>query len=351
MFTTPLRAAALCALAAISLSSCFGIIDKDRRKIAMLNGKAITRGDFNKVLRDMSPETRPNIRTKGDVRSALQNYLDKEVRKKNAEDLVTAGSISVPRPMAEAVLRINKPEIFFEIENPEEYNMTEQDLKYREEEREIRIDEMLKELEAEQGVLYRIDQAIRNQTITVTDDEFQKEFELRKADLKHPERIAFSGVLIPGDSQEARAASAEATRKLRAGSTVQDLVNEYTATKAELIEAELEKDPSKIKFAPFWQQASGAQVNDVVGPIFIQGWTRATQDAKGATSQREYPSGMLALKVTGRTDETPQTLDEAKPALQRSILYGKVMDQLRTENGVQIFEENLDDPGMFDQRQ
>ncbi len=351
MFTTPLRAAALCALAAISFSSCFGIIDKERRKIAMLNGKAITRGDFNKVLRDMSPETRPNIRTKGDVRSALQNYLDKEVRKKNAEDLVAAGKISIPRPMAEAVLRINKPEMFYKILNPEEYHMSEQDLKYMEEEREIRIDEMLKELEAEEGVLYRIDQAVKDQTITVSDDEYLKEFELRQADLNHPERIAFSGVLIPGDSQEARTASAEATRKLRAGSAVQDLVNEYATAKAELLEAELEKDPTKIKFAPFWQQASGAQVNDVVGPIFIQGWTQATQDAKGSTSQRGYPAGMLALKVTDRTDASPKTLEEAKPQLQRSILYGKVMDQLRTENGVQIFEENLDDPGMFDQRQ
>ncbi|MCC6797807.1 MAG: peptidyl-prolyl cis-trans isomerase [Candidatus Hydrogenedentes bacterium] len=351
MFTTPLRAAALCALAAFSFSSCFGIIDKDRRKIAMFDGKAITRGDFNKVLRDMSPETRPNIRTKGDVRSALQNYLDKRVRHKNAEDLVATGRISIPRQMAEAVLRINKPEMFFKIENPEEYHMTEQDLKYMEEEREIRIDEMLKELEAEEGVLFRIDQAIKEQTIAVTDDEFQKEFELRKADLKHPERIAFSGVLIPGDSQEARAASAEATRKLRGGSPVQDVLNEYASAKAELIEAELEKDPTKVKFAPFWQQASGAQVNDVVGPIFIQGWTQATQDAKGTTSQREYPAGMLTIKVTGRTDETQQTLEEAKPRLQRSILYGKVMDQLRTENGVQIFEDNLDDPGMFDQRQ
>ena len=108
MFTTPLRAAALCALAAISLSSCFGIIDKDRRKIAMLNGKAITRGDFNKVLRDMSPETRPNIRTKGDVRSALQNYLDKEVRKKNAEDLVAATRITIPRQKAEVILKGTK---------------------------------------------------------------------------------------------------------------------------------------------------------------------------------------------------------------------------------------------------
>jgi hypothetical protein len=273
------------------------------------------------------------------------------VRYKNAEDLVATGRISVPRQMAEVVLRVNKPEIFFEIANPEEYHMSEQDIKHMQEEREIRIDEMLKELEAEEGVLYRIDQAVKEQTITVSDDEYQNEFELRKAELKHPERIAFSGVLIPGDSQEARAASAEATRKLRAGATVQDLVNDYAAAKAELIEAELEKDPSKIKFAPFWQQASGAQVNDVVGPIFIQGWTEAKQDAKGTTSQRNYPAGMLALKVTGRTDESSKTLEEAKPQLQRSLLYGKVMDQLRTENGVQIFEENLDDPGMFDQRQ
>ena len=342
------RRAALAALMLVSLASCGFIANKGRIKIATLNGKPITRGDFDKVLREMSPKTRPLIRTKGDVRSALQNYLDKCVRNKNAEDLLAANKIHVPREMAEAVLRMNEPELFFKISNPEDYRMTEQDLVYMKQEREYRIDEMLKDLEAEQGVLYRIDRAVTESLIAITDQEYANEFEVRRAELKHPERIAFTGVLIPGDTPEARSAGAAVARKLQAHTAPQDTAKEFGAMNAQVIEAELANDPTKRKFAPFWEQAAGAQVGTVLGPVFIQGWTEATQDAQGKVTQRPYPNGMLVFLVTGRTDETPKTLEESKPELQRNILYGKVMDQLRAENGAQIIEENLPDPGMYD---
>lgn len=348
MSTQSARGVAIAALVLLALaSSCGMIADKDRIKIATLNGKPITRGDFDKVLRDMSPKERPLIRTKGDLLTAVQNYLDKCVRYENAEQLVADKKIFVRRDLAEAILRVREPELFVDIQNPEDYKMKQEDMKYLEEDRQIRIDEMLKELEAEQGVLYRIDEAIQNSTITITEDEYKTEFDLRSAELMHPERLEFTGVLIPGATEEARAASVKAAQQLRAGTPPDDVVKEFADLKAQIIQAELANDPTKTKFAPFWQQAAGAQPGGVIGPIPIQGWTEATQDAQGKVTERPYPNGMLVCLITGRTEPTPKTLEEAKPELQHGILYGKVMEQLRKENGVQIFEDKLSDPGMY----
>lgn len=350
MSTQSVRGVALAALVAVSLTSCFGIIDKGRRKIAVIDGKPVTRDDFDKVLRDMPAQTRPLIRTKGDMLSALQAYLDKRVRYKNAEDLLAAKKIFVPREVAEAVLRVREPEIFVKIANPEDYKMSQEDLKYMEEDREIRIDEMLKELEAEQGVQYRIDEAIKESTLTITEQEYADEFAVSRDKLFHPERVAFTGVLVPGASSGARAAATELARKIHGGAAPGDLVGAAPDLHAAIIEAELENDPSKRKFASFWEQAAGAKVGDVIGPVFIQGWTEATQDAQGKVTQRPYPDGMLVCLVTGRTDQTPKTLEEAKPDIERTIYYAKVMDQLRKQDGVQVFEDQLADPGMYDTR-
>jgi hypothetical protein len=349
VFTHPRHCAALTALVLVALvPSCFFIVDKDRIRIANVNGKPVTRGDFDKVLRDMPPKKRPLIRTKGDVLTALQNYLDSLVRRKNAEDLLAQKKFFVPRELAEAVLRMREPELFVEIQNPNDYKLKEQDLAYMKQEREIRIDEMLRDLEDEQGVLFRIEQAVQQATIEISEDEYASEFEIRHGELNHPERVAFTGVLIPGTTPEARATATQVSHKLQGGSAPQDLAKEFAGANAQIIEAELPNDRSNPKFAPFWEQASGAQIGKVVGPIFIQNWTEATQDAQGKVTQRPYPNGMLTCVVTGRTEQTPKTLEESKPDLQRNILYAKVMDQLRKENGVQIFEDKLPDPGMYD---
>lgn len=353
MLTQSFRGARFATLAAVLLvSSCGYIADKDRIKIAMFDGKPVTRGDFDKVLREMSAKERPLIRTKGDMLKAVQDYLDQRVREKNAEELVAANKLHVQRELAEAVLRINEPEVFFKIENPEDYKMNEADVMYLEKERDYRIDEMVKKLEAEQGVYYRIEEAVAGDTIAISDEEYADEYEIRKPQLMHPERVAFTGVLIPGDSSEIRSKSTEIAKKLREGSAPRDFVGGASAIPgAVLIEAELENDPANLKFAPFWQQAAGAQVNAVIGPIFVRGWTEATEDAQGNVTQRPYPNGMLVCVVTDRTDQTQKTLEESKPELQRNVLYAKVMQQLRQENGVEIFEDKLADPGMYGNQQ
>ena len=341
------RVAALLSLL-VALESCGFIANKDRIQIAVLNGKPITRGDFDKVIRDMPPGERPLIRTKGDVRKALQNYLDTEVRNKNAKDLLDQKKIFVPREIAATVLRMNKPELFIEMQNPEDYNWNEKDVAYMKEETQIQIDAMWEKLQAEAGVQYRIEQAMKEGLVTITDKEYEDEFAVRQGELKHFERVAFNGILVPGGSPEVRAAGTAIRNKLHANAAVADLVKEFEGVKAQSIESELENDPKKYKYASFWEQATKAKVGDVVGPIAIKGWVAAETDAQGKTVEKPYPDGVLVCVVTGRTDETPKTLEESKTDLQYNILYSKIMEQLRTENGVQVFEDKLPDPGVYD---
>lgn len=328
--------------------SCGYIYNKDRIRIATLNGKPITRGDFDKVIRDMAPDQRPMIRTKGDVRRALENYLDEQVRNINADRLLAQNKIHVPRELAENLYRYQHPEAFIEISNPEDYNLNQRDLEYMKEEREIKIDELLKKLQAEAGIQYRIEQAMKEGLMSISDEEYQREYELRATTLKHFERIAFTGLLIPGESSEARSAGIAAKQKLAAGVAPEDLAAEFASLGAQVLESELENDPQKVKYKSFWEQAEGRNVGEVIGPMYIQGWVAVETDAIGRSTQKPYPDGILVAVVTGRTDESPKSLEESKPDLQYNILYTKIMDQLRSENGVQIFEDKLPDPGMYD---
>ncbi|HRK36388.1 MAG TPA: hypothetical protein PLJ47_17455 [Candidatus Hydrogenedentes bacterium] len=332
---------------ALSLPSCGYIADKDRIKIATLNGKAITRGDFDKVIREMAPDERPLIRTKGDVRKALENYLDAEVRNQNAEALLEQQKIFVPREIAEQMLRFKRSDLFIEIARPEDYKLNERDIEYMKEEREIKIDEEWRKLHAEAGVQYRIDQAIQEGLITITDEEYQSEFAIRSGTLIHYERVAFKGILVPGGSAEARTAGTEIRQRLQKGETPEAILPQYESIGAQIIESELDHDPAKTRYASFWEQAENAQPGQIVGPIAIKGWVAKVEDAQGRVTENPYPDGMLVCVVTDRTDEKPKTLEESKPQLQFNILYAKIMDQMRTENGVQIIEENLPDPGMY----
>jgi len=330
-----------------SLVSCGFIADKDRIRIATLGGKSITRGDFDKVIRDMAPDERPLIRTKGDVRKSLENYLDAQVRNANATVLEEQAKIFVPRELAEQLLRYKRPQLFIDIQRPQDYNLTERDVQYMAEEREIKIDEEWQKLKAEAGVQYRIEQAMKEGLMTIGDAEYQAEYEIRRAELNHFERVAFAGVLAPGNTQEIRAAGLEIKKRLTEGAAPEAVATEFANLNAQLIESELDHDPRKVRYASFWEQGENAQIGDVVGPIFIQGWVAKEEDAQGRITDKPYPDGVLVCLVTGRTDQTPKSLEESKPELQYNILYSKIMDQLRVENGVQIFEDNLPDPGMY----
>jgi len=63
--------------------------------------------------------------------------------------------------------------------------------------------------------------------------------------------------------------AAGGVRKLNAGAAPEDVAKEFAGSNAIVIQAELENDPKKQKFAPFWEAASGAKIGDVIGPVTI----------------------------------------------------------------------------------
>ncbi len=342
------RLAVVTAVAGLLAAGCGMIADKDRIKIAIMDGKPITRGDLAKVLREMDPDERPQIRTRGDVRKALENYIDSEIKTRLAEDLKQQQKIHVDRAGAEIVYRMKHPERYIKMSNPQDYNMTEADVKYLEQEREIGVDEELRRLEAEEAIKYRMEDALKSGLIQITDDEYKREFELRKSQLKHYETVSFRGIYIPSASADASKTAVEISKRLKGGEPADALVKAYADGHADLLEATLPNDPRAGKFASFWQQAAGAHPGDVLGPVVIQGWERSRVSPDGHQTMERIPPSFLVFQVVEEVPETPKTLEESKEDLTPIILFAKVMDQLRKEHGVQIYENNLPDPSMYE---
>jgi len=329
-------------------AGCGFIADKDRIVIAKMDGESITRGDLEKAIRNMSSDERPMIRTKGDVRRALENYIDRKLKEQLAETLRAEGKIHVDRELAAQLARAKHPEQFLDMTNPGDYELDETDVRYMEEEREYLIDDEVRRLEAEQAVYVRIAEAVENGTLQPSEQEYQEEYEVRKESLKHYERIAFSGVLVPGsDDPSVRAATAIRGR-IATGDSPDDIANDYREMNVQPIESGLENDPTMPKYAGFWQQASGAEPGDILGPIFVTGWQAARQNAQGQTVFAPLPDGLLVCKVTGHESAVQKTLEEAKPDLIQPILYGRMMDMLREQHGVEIYEDKLPDPSMYE---
>lgn len=334
-------------------SGCGLVTDKDRIRIAKIGDEYITRGDLKKVIRGMPSDERPEIRTKGDVRNALEQYLDRRVKEGAAEQLAEEGKIHVPRERAEAIFRAKHPELYVKIENPEDYALTQTDLDAWKEEREIGIDRQQRRLLAEEAVYYLIQEALRDGLLTISEDEYRKEYEIRRGSLVHYEYIKVRGVYFPAAQDEGKAleAAAAARQEMTGGASARQIQSKYAGLGAEILEMQLRHDPRlEWKFGPFWQQASGAEEGTVLGPIFIRGWVKQEMDLQGKMVQQYLPDAYLVCEVVEYVPETPKTLEEAKSDLDAVILYTKMLDRLREKSGVEVYEDKLPDPSMYETR-
>jgi len=334
-------------LVVVLATGCGFIADKDRIRIAKIDDEYITRGDLAKVIREMAPDERPIIRTRGDVRRALENYIDRTLKEDLAEELREQGKVHVDRERARQVARARNPEQFLEIKNFEEYGREQGDEIYLKQEQEYLVDEEVRRLEAEQAVFVKIEEAVESGALRPSDEEFKAEYELRKEDLKHFERLAFEGILIPGSGEASVRAATAVRGQLASGEELEAIVDQYRDVSAQVLESGLEHNPDP-KYVGFWQQASGAQTGDILGPIFITGWEAIRQNAQGRTVAERLPDGLLVCRVTDFVPAVQKTLEEAKPDLIQDILYARMMDMLREQRGVEIYEDKLPDPSMYD---
>lgn len=334
---------------------CGRIADPSRIKVAKVGDEVITVGDFGTLLRSMGDAERPNIKTKGDLIRAIQSYVDDKVKAKAAADLGAEGKLSVSRKEAEDFVRAQQPQLYETTPEMKAKGLAWEDvppeqLAQRDQEREYAVEMAQRKLSAERAVVYRAQEGFKNGTLTIGEEEFKSEYELRKDELGVLERIRFSGIQFPVFMPDAETLAGEVRSRVATGENFYAVAAEYKAKNPlHVAEAEIENNPSLAKFGAFWNAVSECQVGDVVGPVYMPAYSRTGRDANGRPMSQEMPEAFLVIKILDHWPERERTLEEAKPLLAQDILILKTMDRLRTEYGAVVYEENIPDPAIFDQ--
>lgn len=335
----------LCFVAA-ALGACGIITDKDRIRVARWNNQYFTRGDLQQAIRVMPGEEKPQIRTKGDLRAVLSDIIDERLKQAQAEALKSEGKINVSREEAEARYALRNPEKYMEYLQLSQV-LPEEDLAMYEEERQLGIDREQERLYGQRALAYLINDAVQNGTLVVSEEQYEKQYNLRKDQLLTAEQVAIQGVYLPIDAHEDAAAEASKVRaELEQGGDPKAIAERYSPEKAGYLEVGLTNDAPAIKFASFWQQASQSKEGDVIS-CYISEWNRNVKVA-GETKTEPIPNSHLVCRITRYVPQRQKTLEEAKPDLSSSILYSEMMERLRDAAGVEIYDDKLPDPGMYD---
>ncbi|MFP4172413.1 MAG: peptidyl-prolyl cis-trans isomerase [Candidatus Hydrogenedentota bacterium] len=326
---------------------CGMIADKDRIVVAEMEGETITRGDLMEVIREKPPEERPVIRTREDLAEALQNHIDDEIKRRLGQRLEREGVISVPRERAEQVFAQSNPELMVDLPNPEEWGMDDAMLAAMQDEREFGIDRAHDRLLGEEAVMYRIRQALQHGNIAISEEEYEEAFRRREDQLRHPEELTVRGLFFPQTRPGVQALAAEARQQLDEGEDFEEVAERYEEEGgAQAVpRARLERDPrdpATQRYQAFWHTASGSEEGEIIGPVMVP---------SPQMGQRQLPDSFFVAEILERTPGEPKTLEEAREELQGPILYRKMMEQLRDEFEVTVYEDRLPDPALLDPEQ
>ena len=343
-----LKLAAALLLIALPLSIGCGLIaDKDRIVVARIGDDSITRGDIDRILRNMPDDERPIIQNKWDLQRMLNSYLDDRLKDQIAEELVEEGKISVTREAARDNYLAANPDYaqVYEIKDPTQLGMTPQDIAAVKAEIEFGIDDVQKEMLREAAMQYLLREGVESGTLFVTDEEFEEEYALRKRELINFEAIDFIAIRFPVEVPDAVARAGELRRMIDSGRPFEEVAAAVQEQNPNLIfESTFENNPAKQQFRTFWDAAHGAQEGAVLGPIFLPQHDLLGMDADGQVRVIEQPGAQLVLKVLEHRPERPKTLEEAKPQLASEILYRKLLNRLRQQHRVEVYEDQLPDP-------
>lgn len=354
----------------LSQSGCGLIADTDTIVVAELDGKKISRGKLKQIIIAMDDKERPQIRNRGDLLRVLNQYIDKQIKiplgKELAEEM---GAPLVPRELAleeyfrrsgdeEQMLRsiwgMDTLESGQQTELMRIYNLRSENLRAKKDLIELEVDKIQELLQGEAAVAYYAREALQRGELEVDPGQLNREYQLRKDTLRNLEWLRFLGIRYPFNAMD-KAAENEALRKaaelrerLDAGADFDTLVNEVLASnEGGVIESEIENNPDLARFKNFWEQASGVEPGTIIGPVYMPPYQQASVDAEGNTSTVMQPDAYMVLKVLERRDERPLTLEEATPQLQAPLLLSTMMERLRDEHGVVIYEDRLDDPARY----
>ncbi len=341
------------ALAVCLCCGCGWIADKDRIQIAEFMGEPITRGNLFEMLRNMPDDERPHIKTKGDMLRVVNRYLDRKVKSAVAEKLAAQGKVLVPRERAVQRFIAMHPgenyELLFKVEDPSVLGMTEGEWEIVKSEAEVEIDRIHEEMKGDAAVAYLALEALRQQQLEITEEEYEQEYALRKDELTKPEQIRFRAIRFKTAEGDAEAKAAEVRRRLDEGEDFDAIVEEFRKKdKDNVVELEMRNDATAARYNSFWMNASGCEQGNIVGPVYMPAHELVgVNSVRGKPDVRKVPECYMVFKVLEHSPARPLTLEEAKLQLTSPLLVAKMMDKLRDEYGVRVYEDKLPDPTLL----
>ena len=343
-FLRPAMPLLFVAMIAAAISGCGFIADKDRIVVATLDGEAIRRGDLAAVIREMPDEERPLIQNKGDLLRTLNKYINDRIKTNLAKQLKAEGKIQVDRQVARDAYFKKHPESrsVEKIRTPEALQMTQGDVNAMLAENEFGVDEEEEILLREEALNYKIQEAVQIGAISVTEDEFSREYNMLRDILLKFEYVEFDAIQFPIKAPGAVEAAAEARKRLNRGETFDVVSETYSKLNPAMVfGSAMENNPASTKYREFWDAVSDCKVGQHFGPVFMPEREQFGRAEDGTSIVQTIPAVYLVLEVVGHEPAREMTPAEARPALTLSILQREVMELLRKEHGVEIYSENL----------
>ena len=341
---------------------CGYIADKDRIVVAELDGRKITRGELYQIIREMPDNERPEIRNKGDMLRVLNTYIDEQIRiplGKELDQKLPEEQRQVLRAQArEEVFTRNEDYNFRAIHAMEvpadgsatpamqDLNITARGMQNMKDLIENNTDIVYEKLLGSLAVQARAALALQQGQMRISEDLLKQEYELRKGEFMAFEWIKFRAIRFMA-TPEGIAESAVVRQRIEKGETFDALFTEYAAKDVRyVIESEIENNPALEKFRGFWDNASGAETGQVIGPVYLPSYTQSMEQS-GKVTNVQMPDTYLVLQVLEHRPARPMTIEEARPQLLMPLATAQMTEQLRTEHGVQIYEDMLPDVGSF----
>lgn len=340
-------------------AGCGYVADKDRIEIARYKDLSFTRGDFKMAVMRMPAEDKPDLRTRGDVRVAVQAYIDGILQDELAERLAAEGKIAVADQLAQQRYFERTAEFQYDrimaATSGAEVGLSEIDFVAMKAQIAEGIEGEKQALLREAAIAHQVQEALTANRYEVSDTEWRREYEIHKTKLIEPATASIKGVLIRADRDEAFTIASDVRKRLDAGETVDAVMDDMAARRQGApLRTTLRYNPADPAMAPFseiWGELENATPGQIVGPapvMPVERFDPATQTVQ------QTPPALLVCVVEAYSPDRPLTLDEAlenenaRAFLARNILTMKVEKELRETAGVEIYDDALPDPAVYD---
>lgn len=344
-------------------AGCGYIADKDRIVVAELDGRRISRGELYQIIREMPDNERPEIRNRGDLLRVLNSYVDEQIKiplgKELNQKLDEAYRQALRAQAREEVFRLNEDYNFRAIyamaipadgqATPamQDMNITARGMQNMKDLIENNTDIVYEKMLGNFAVEARGLQALRDGQLAIPEEDVKREYDLRKGEFMSYEWMKFRGIRFMS-TPEGIAECAQVRQRIEQGEPFDALFTEYAAKDTRfVVESEIENNPALEKFRGFWENSSGAEPGAIIGPVYLPSYTQSIEETSGKITNVQMPDTYLVLQVVERRPPRPMSLDEARPTLVMPLATARMMEQLREEHGVIIYENMLPDISAF----